>query len=157
MENDSNAPDTLNVSGTAGGGGWTITYYDALSGGSDITSDVIGGGWSTGVLAPGASKEIRVEVTPDSTLAGGSSKEVLVTSTSAFGDASQDAVKAVNVTSVLPGDANSDGSVNALDITKVERIIGGLDAQTPGADANQDGNINALDITKVERIIAGLG
>ena len=155
--NDSNAPDALNVSGTAGGGGWTITYYDALSGGSDITSDVIGGGWSTGVLAPGASKEIRVEVTPDSTVAGSSSKEVLVTSTSAFGDASQDAVKAVNVTSVLPGDANSDGVVNALDITKVERIIGGLDAQTLGADANQDGNINALDITKVERIIAGLG
>ncbi len=25
-----------------------------------------------------------------------------------------------------------------------------------GADANQDGSINALDITKVERIIAGL-
>jgi len=57
---------------------------------------------------------------------------------------------------VIPGDANGDGSVNALDITKVERIIAGLDAQTPGADANQDGNINALDITKVERIIAGL-
>jgi hypothetical protein len=57
---------------------------------------------------------------------------------------------------VTPGDANGDGSVNALDITKVERIIAGLDAQTPGADANQDGNVNALDITKVERIIAGL-
>jgi hypothetical protein len=60
------------------------------------------------------------------------------------------------VVTALPGDANGDGSVNALDITKVERIIAGLDAQTPGADANQDGNINALDITKVERIIAGL-
>ncbi len=57
---------------------------------------------------------------------------------------------------VTPGDANGDGNVNALDITKVERIIAGLDAETPGADANQDGNINALDITKVERIIAGL-
>jgi len=56
----------------------------------------------------------------------------------------------------IPGDANGDGVVNALDITKVERIIAGLDASTPGADANQDGNINALDITKVERIIAGL-
>ena len=57
---------------------------------------------------------------------------------------------------VVPGDANGDGAVNALDITKVERIIAGLDTQTPGADANQDGNVNALDITKVERIIAGL-
>jgi len=63
----------------------------------------------------------------------------------------------VNVTSVVPGDANGDGNVNALDITKVERIIAGLDAETPGADANQDGNINALDITKIELIIAGLG
>jgi hypothetical protein len=59
-------------------------------------------------------------------------------------------------TVVLPGDANGDGNINALDITKVERIIVGLDTQTPGADANQDGNINALDITKIERIIVGL-
>jgi len=63
----------------------------------------------------------------------------------------------VNITSVTPGDANGDGAVNALDITKVERIIAGLDTQTTGADANQDGNINALDITKVELIIGGLG
>jgi len=64
----------------------------------------------------------------------------------------------VDVTSsVLPGDATGDGSINALDITKVERTIGGLDAETPGADANQDGSVNALDITKIERIIAGLG
>jgi len=62
----------------------------------------------------------------------------------------------VDVTSVLPGDATEDGVVNARDITKVKRIIAGLDAQTPGADAKQDGNINALDITKVKRIIAGL-
>jgi len=59
-------------------------------------------------------------------------------------------------TTVYAGDANGDGVVDALDITKVERIVAGLDAQTPGADANQDGNINALDITKTERIAAGL-
>jgi len=57
-------------------------------------------------------------------------------------------------TTVYAGDANGDGVVNALDITKVERIIATLDAETPGADANQDGVVNALDITKVERIIA---
>ena len=62
----------------------------------------------------------------------------------------------IDISSVLPGDANGDGNINALDITKVERIIGGLDAETAGADANQDGNVNALDITKVERIISGL-
>ncbi|MBI2860286.1 MAG: hypothetical protein HYX91_02115 [Chloroflexi bacterium] len=61
----------------------------------------------------------------------------------------------VNI-SILPGDANGDGKVNSIDITKVERIIVGLDDATPGADANQDGKINAVDVTKVERIIAGL-
>jgi len=55
---------------------------------------------------------------------------------------------------VDPGDANGDGFVNALDITKVERIVAGLDAETPGADANEDGSVNALDITMVEIIIA---
>ncbi len=60
------------------------------------------------------------------------------------------------VQTVTPGDANGDGNVNALDITKVERIIAALDAETSGADANQDGSVNALDITKLERIIAGL-
>jgi len=61
------------------------------------------------------------------------------------------------VQTVIPGDGNGDGAVDARDITKVERVVGGLDAETPGADANQDGTINALDITKVERIAAGLG
>lgn len=60
-------------------------------------------------------------------------------------------------TAPLPGDANGDGVVNALDITRVERIIVGLDPPTPGADANLDGKVNAVDTTKVERIIAGTG
>jgi len=56
----------------------------------------------------------------------------------------------------LAGDANADGAINALDITKIERIIVALDTPGPTADANGDGAINALDITKVERIIANL-
>jgi hypothetical protein len=61
----------------------------------------------------------------------------------------------VEISSVVPGDGNGDGTVNALDITKVERVIGGMDTETAGADANQDGVVNALDITKIELIIAG--
>jgi subtilisin family serine protease len=62
----------------------------------------------------------------------------------------------VDISSAVPGDANGDGMVNALDITKVERIVVGLDAETAGADANGDGMVNALDITRIEMIIAGL-
>lgn len=56
----------------------------------------------------------------------------------------------------IPGDANGDGVVDALDITIVEIIIAGFASPTPGADANLDGKVNALDITKTERLIAGL-
>lgn len=65
--------------------------------------------------------------------------------------------KLVTIINVIPGDANGDRVLNALDITSVERQIVLLDPATPGADANGDGELNALDITKTERLIAGLG
>lgn len=57
---------------------------------------------------------------------------------------------------VQPGDANMDARLNSLDITRIERIIAGLDDPTAGADANQDGSIDVRDITQLERFIAGL-
>jgi hypothetical protein len=54
-----------------------------------------------------------------------------------------------------PGDANQDGNVDSLDITKVERMIMGLDESTPEADANGSGEVNALDVTTIELIIIG--
>jgi hypothetical protein len=56
----------------------------------------------------------------------------------------------------LRGDASGDGTVNMGDVTKVERIILGLEAPTAGADANGDGSINMGDVTSIERIILGL-
>jgi len=57
------------------------------------------------------------------------------------------------VTPVLPGDANGDGVINALDITKVMRIVALLDAPTSGADVNQDGVVNILDVTATKLTI----
>jgi len=56
----------------------------------------------------------------------------------------------------LPGDANGDGVVNIFDITYLEMIVAGLEAETPGADANEDGEVNIFDITYLEMIVAGL-
>ena len=53
----------------------------------------------------------------------------------------------------INGDTNEDGIVNSTDLTKVERIIMGLDPVTSSADVNGDGNINALDLTQIELVI----
>ncbi len=95
LENDGNASDTFTVTGTAGGSGWTVTYYSALTGGTDITSQVTGTGWATASLAPGASLELRVVVDPDASVSGGAVKNVLVTATSDTNNAKSDTVKTV--------------------------------------------------------------
>jgi len=95
VENDGDASDSFTITGTVGGSGWTVTYYDALTGGSDITGQVTGLGWHTGSLAVGDSRQFRVEVTPGGTVAAGASKEILVTATSDADNTKSDAVKAV--------------------------------------------------------------
>ena len=54
------------------------------------------------------------------------------------------------------GAANGDGKVNIIDVTKVERVILGLDPITVASDANNDGKVNIGDVTWIERIILGL-
>lgn len=54
------------------------------------------------------------------------------------------------------GDANVDGTVNMGDVTKIERIILGLDTPNIDADANGNGSIDMGDVVTVERMILGL-
>jgi hypothetical protein len=57
----------------------------------------------------------------------------------------------VEITSI-PGDADGDGDVDILDITKAERIVVGLDQIPPGGnpDCNEDGKVLPNDITCIE-------
>ncbi|MGP8319983.1 MAG: ABC transporter substrate-binding protein [Methanosarcinaceae archaeon] len=53
------------------------------------------------------------------------------------------------------GNANSDCTINAEDITYTERIILGLNEQSQLADAKYDNKVDVLDITQIEQIILG--
>ena len=106
---------------------------------------------SSGSLPSGISLSSNGSLSGTPTTAGSSSVTIGVS------DGQLSTTKVFNiVVSPRLGDVNGDGAVNTADITKVERIIVGLDATTTFADANQDGKVNAADVTKVERIIAGL-
>lgn len=96
LYNAGNATDTLSLTGPAGGSGWTVQYFNADSGGTDITSQVTGSGWTTPSLAGRASLaylDLRVEVTPDSTVVSGAYLDVLVTFKSIHDKTKVDAVK----------------------------------------------------------------
>ncbi len=95
VQNAGNAVDQFMVRGPSGGLGWTIRYYNAPSGGTDVTYAATHNGWLTTPLARGAVRDFRVEVTPDSTVAVGASFEALLKVRSFWGPTNLDAVKAV--------------------------------------------------------------
>ena len=93
-KNAGNSNDTLKIKGTGGGSGWTVKYF-SIPANTDITSQVTGSGWSTGILAPGIYSGLYVQVTPDGTIPTGSSKTLLITATSVGDSTKVDVVKAI--------------------------------------------------------------
>ncbi len=71
LQNDGNRRETLSLTSPPLPAGWWIAGMDALAAGDDITSALLAGtGWAV-TLDPGATREVRVEITPTSALAPG--------------------------------------------------------------------------------------
>ena len=140
---------------------FTGTATDTLSNISSVEYKVDAGSWVAATASDGTFDSLSEGYTFTTAALADGAHTVYVRATDAAPNPNTTveadyASDGFTIRSVTPGDATGDGVINALDITKVERIIAGLDTETSGADANQDGNVNALDITKVERLIAGL-
>ena len=159
---------------------YTVTYNSAVLQLTNVTDGLISGtdipvtAWNTGdgtgnaiVVqnvpgTPGINGTGRLAVLHFHVIGTGSDTSAIGLVSGVLGDNLANAITtawfddSVEVRMVLPGDANGDGQVTALDITKTEMIILRQTGPTPGADANEDGSVNALDITMIERIIAGL-
>ncbi len=118
------------------------------------------GSWTAATASDGAFNSLSEGYTFTTAALSEGEHTVYVRATDAASNTTAEANYASDsftVQTMTPGDANGDGTVDVLDITRVERAITGLDAETPGADANRDGVVNVLDITMIERIIVGLG
>ena len=98
IQNNGSAPDTFRVSGLPGSVGWSAIYYDADTGGNNITPAITGGGWNTGQLAAGQYREFRLTVIPGVTPAG--SLTVSVKAISLSNTAASDIVAAATTFSV---------------------------------------------------------
>ncbi len=96
VENDGETWDVVVITGNGSDTQWTVKYYDALSGGQDITDGVVGG-YYWEILNPGQATNLRLEVTPKSSAQMGSQKVVLVTSYAGYNYKKKDAVKAVTI------------------------------------------------------------
>lgn len=78
LQNDGSTSDNFTITGPTGGSGWTVRYYDAATGGSDITGLVTGTGWRVSALAPAATATLRVQVTPSTSVTAGATQSVAI-------------------------------------------------------------------------------
>ncbi|MBQ7000009.1 MAG: hypothetical protein IJN67_03035 [Oscillospiraceae bacterium] len=65
---------------------------------------------------------------------------------------------AIMVECALAGDANLNGSINALDVTQIRKYLAETqtftELQLHAADANQNSSVNALDVTRIRKYLA---
>jgi uncharacterized repeat protein (TIGR01451 family) len=95
FENDGSNTDSLIITGTGNGSGFTVQYLDDTA--TDRTADVTGPGYTISSLSAGANKVWTLNVTPSgdpSPVAGGTAYEVFVTATSSGDGTRTDQVKA---------------------------------------------------------------
>jgi len=94
VQNDGEADDSLTVRGPATDANLTITYFN-VSNGVNITSLVTrAAGYQTGILAPGVTREIRIQVDVKATAATGARKVIKISATSGSDAARSDVVLA---------------------------------------------------------------
>ncbi|MBU6399863.1 MAG: right-handed parallel beta-helix repeat-containing protein [Verrucomicrobia bacterium] len=126
--NSGNITDSFVLHGGSGGLGWTVRYFDSLTGTNDTTAAASGGGLTLGPLSIGAATELRVVVTAATNLAGGASNQVLVSAVSGTDTTKSDTVKLV--TSVITNAVTPQGGVYTLDADFEKGVLNGVEHQT---------------------------
>lgn len=100
VQNDGTLADSFLITATAGDSDrWRIRFYDSQAtgydGGVNVSDAVeINGGWNTGSIAPGQSRDFRFEILPQYNSRGGDTKIVAITATSRNNPAKSDVVTA---------------------------------------------------------------
>ncbi len=94
VRNNGDGLDSIKITGPGGNATWYVHYFNAASGGTDITFQVTGGGWTV-VVAAGAAVDFRAEVTPDPSSPGNAAYTLGILAASQGDPSKSDLVKAV--------------------------------------------------------------
>jgi len=93
LQNAGGAADSFTLTCPAPGSGWTLKVVDQTSG-QDITASVTGAGWLVASFNAGSALTYTVNLTPDTTVAGGASATVSLIAVSVGDNTKSDVVKA---------------------------------------------------------------
>ncbi len=139
LQNDADRPDRFRITGLAGRSGWTVRYFDAAGGGTDVTGPVTAAGWMSPVLAPGASIRLRVEVIAGSTVALGAQANLRIMAASAGDPARQDVVLASTRLSSLRGNTLIADAFNyrVIEVDAAKTIVWQYGTGVRGTGPNQ--------------------
>lgn len=158
LRNGGNQPNQFKMRGPAGNSMWTVRYFDAPTGGNDITSSVTGAeGWTTpDIMAPYDTMFFRIEVTPTAAAPKGAILEIPIAVEAVAGTSWKDTVTArcLRLTADLTGDGIIDDKDTAAFVSAWRRYAstGLLEGNV---DYNNDGGINTTDATRFIEMLLG--
>ncbi|MBI4713325.1 MAG: PKD domain-containing protein, partial [Planctomycetes bacterium] len=152
IENDGNTDPVLTVTGTGSGGGWTISYYDAVTPGmgADITDMLVLTGWSVALTKPSITPTnevfFRADVTADLSVSAGASRDFYIVVASITDTAKVDTM-CISSTCIkgatLTLDYGSKNPAVSNEFTNVAKLSM-LQFTVSVPSANEDVNINSL-------------
>jgi hypothetical protein len=148
IQNDSDGTDTLLVKQDAtsvASLGWTVKYYDSPTGGYDITGMITSAaGWVLAARQPGSVRDIRVEVTANTTVPADAMANLLLTVSSLGDPAKVDAVlctaKKLKLTSVSFIVSPAGSASPGMPVTLVATAVGGNTVEYRFAVRHKDPN-----------------
>src|SRR3989339_110464 len=156
LQNDSNVTETISVTGSGAASGWSVSYYEGLTDGADITVDILNGAYSRTNMASGETYVIRIEVSAGGGLLGNDTITNTILSRCASNPSRQDLVR--SVTAIIPiytvdnrvalpvlyDNYEGDGIINTDGTSQTETItnITPLSTVTYLVRIENDGNMN---------------
>jgi len=72
VQNRTAVAERYTITSSAGAFGWTVAFFDAATGGNDVTAKALGTGWRTDPIPADGSQVFRLELTPEAGLSIGS-------------------------------------------------------------------------------------